>query len=89
MKFKHDDSWDNLREVVWKRADGCCEFCGNPGRDVHHVRYRSVTWESDVLLLCRRCHLWCHGRTPANDNQKQASNDNEQLVFEIAAEAGR
>lgn len=56
--------WWGKRCQVWERAAGVCEWCGAPGHDAHHRSYKRLYSEplSDLVLLCRRCHLRAHGR---------------------------
>jgi 5-methylcytosine-specific restriction protein A len=53
------------RAIVWERAGGICEFCGDKRADeVHHRRNRAMGGSSDpdihavssLLALCRDCH---------------------------------
>jgi hypothetical protein len=51
-----------LRVALWARAGGRCEDCGRDGSklalDMHHLSYEHYgsELESEVLLICRRCH---------------------------------
>ena len=51
-----------FREVINERDAGRCQFCGNPGNNVHHLvgrRNRSTRWlPSNGLLLCPGCHTF-------------------------------
>jgi 5-methylcytosine-specific restriction endonuclease McrA len=59
------DYWKEVRREVWKRDKGKCTKCGEPGENVHHLHYRYLFREKDVLdcvtLLCRPCHAAAHG----------------------------
>lgn len=47
-----------VREAVEKR-DGCCIFCGRPGRGEAHIVSRAhggLGVEENILTVCRYCH---------------------------------
>lgn len=52
----------SCRRAVVERSNGLCEKCGQQrGAEAHHRKNRSQggKWEiSNILLLCRDCHLW-------------------------------
>lgn len=78
QEFYRSAEWKVAVKAVWRRADACCERCSldfrtvdratTPTFHIHHrvsfaVReLRAVT--SNLVLLCRPCHLWVH----SNDN---------------------
>jgi 5-methylcytosine-specific restriction endonuclease McrA len=59
---------DSVRQLVYRRADGCCESCGVyvpvGRRELHHRRPRGIGGTrpelthraSNLLLLCKACH---------------------------------
>jgi 5-methylcytosine-specific restriction endonuclease McrA len=55
--------WRNVQALVRARDRGRCVVCGRPGREVHHVLYRSHGGRSEpgnLALLCLRCHQDVH-----------------------------
>lgn len=45
------------------RKIGRCENCGQAGRDRHHLDGDATNNEpSNVMILCRRCHMVADGR---------------------------
>lgn len=68
------------RKNVYKRDGYRCALCDDPRRiQVHHVVFRSqggADGEMNLITLCPRCHLLCHGtdidrlyRTPQDMEQ--------------------
>jgi len=46
-----------LRQVLFERARGHCELCGDEGGEMHHALSRRVPQDiSNVLFCCRACH---------------------------------
>ncbi len=40
-----------------------CEFCGNVGMDLHHVKFKSQLGKDEItnlIALCRDCHNKAH-----------------------------
>lgn len=61
--------WRELREAAMRRADGRCEYCGEPAVHVHHVSYPKFRGEEhpDTLVaICADCHDLSHGKKPMN-----------------------
>jgi len=66
------DEWKDAVKVVWQRDNATCQECGkwkNEHRelqfDIHHIVSFSDSKElraepSNLVLLCRPCHLWVH-----------------------------
>lgn len=47
------------KEIVYKRDEGCCIFCGAPGLPEAHVVPRShggLGCEENIVTVCRTCH---------------------------------
>ncbi len=60
--------WAKKREYVNRKYNGKCAVCGEPGTQVHHLRYRrnfetfvlDENLDDDLVLLCKRCHRAYH-----------------------------
>ncbi len=67
-KFLQSPSWQIKRDVVRKRAEGCCERCGHAQQGcmaVHHLTY-DYGWDCSPIwlaYLCCDCHDFVHGRS--------------------------
>ena len=56
--------WDGVRSYKLKKANYCCELCGEKGvLNVHHKTYENHGKEfdmeiadSDLIVLCKNCH---------------------------------
>jgi len=52
--------WLTVKTGALERADRCCEFCGNDGRQlhIHHLTYERLGCERDrdLAVLCDSCH---------------------------------
>jgi hypothetical protein len=55
------------RQAVLKRANGCCEQCGEPvglvsKLELHHLHYETEgrETEDDLRAYCRSCHRSAH-----------------------------
>ena len=78
--FYNSKAWKKVREQVWKRDKGLCQWCLNKGiirqgEEVHHIRAltpktlndESIALNPDnLVLLCRECH----GTTKRNRGQR-------------------
>lgn len=55
-------TWQDKRKLVLERDHHKCQFCGNPGYDVHHKTYKHWGDEplKDLITLCRSCHDTWH-----------------------------
>lgn len=63
----------DTRKAVLKRANGCCERCGDPAvlfskLELHHLHYETEGQETpnDLISCCRTCHRNEH--TDSNGN---------------------
>ena len=57
-------AWAKLRAKALDRANGQCEFCGDVGMAVHHVRYPKAFKDDHVdnlVVVCKDCHELSHG----------------------------
>jgi 5-methylcytosine-specific restriction endonuclease McrA len=64
--------WRERREHALTRANYTCERCKERrATEVHHVTYLRVFNErpTDLMALCRKCHMEIHDKRAANDNQ--------------------
>jgi 5-methylcytosine-specific restriction endonuclease McrA len=62
--YLQSQEWADKRELIFKRAKGFCEGCGQaPAREVHHLSYENCfnefLWE--LVAICRDCHERVHG----------------------------
>ncbi|MDZ4687703.1 MAG: HNH endonuclease [Planctomycetaceae bacterium] len=65
--FLKADQWALFREVIFNHYDGRCQYCGDPGSDVHHHTYHHGLFNPrTVTLLCRPCHEIHLGRQPSH-----------------------
>jgi transposase-like protein len=78
--FYSSDEWKLAARTVWARDDAKCRRCGKDHRSVpyrqrgnfaiHHIisfAYRPLRAEpSNLVLLCRPCHLWVHSSKNVN-----------------------
>lgn len=65
--FLQCDQWALFREVIFEHYKGKCQYCGDPGSDVHHNSYRlGLLNPRSVTLLCRPCHEIHLGRHPSH-----------------------
>lgn len=78
--FYNSKAWKNVRDQVWKRDRGLCQWCLNKGiirqgEEVHHIRAlspktikdESISLNPDnLVLLCRECH----GSTKRNRQER-------------------
>lgn len=70
--FHGSKEWAEVSSLVWRRDRGTCRKCSQKANDseyrfdVHHVEpfanvaLRAV--ESNLVLLCRKCHRWVHSK---------------------------
>lgn len=79
QEFYRTAEWKAACRAVWRRANACCERCDldwrtvdretEPTFHVHHIvsfqvkALRAVV--SNLVLLCRPCHLWVHSNANA------------------------
>jgi hypothetical protein len=56
--YLKSDHWLAVRKQALARANGRCQLCNKPARDVHHRTYDRLGAEDpmDLTVLCRRCH---------------------------------
>lgn len=66
--WKGDDAPPNTKRMRAQRRYklGPCERCRKPGTDRHHKDANTGNNEpSNIMILCRRCHMTVDGRLPA------------------------
>jgi 5-methylcytosine-specific restriction endonuclease McrA len=59
LEYLESPEWWTIRKQAVRRADYCCERCGNRGSiEVHHRTYCRLGDESaeDLEVLCSTCH---------------------------------
>lgn len=63
-KYMKSAVWKTKRELVFRRADGICECCGQRrAEQVHHLSYPEVFGLEPLWTLravCRKCHEIIH-----------------------------
>ncbi len=63
-KYLESPKWEDLNCAARARANNQCEFCGDLGHAVHHIKYPKVFSHDcldNLVLVCRRCHDLLHG----------------------------
>lgn len=68
--FLNTPFWDGVRNYKLKKANYCCELCGEKGiLNVHHKTYENHGKEfdmeiadSDLIVLCKNCHEKFHDK---------------------------
>jgi len=70
--------WVKAVKIVWKRDNAICQNCGKKHNDnknrgsfhIHHIvsfqNKSTQTEPSNLILLCRKCHLWVHSKKNIN-----------------------
>lgn len=79
--FYSSQEWKKVHKIVWKRDDSECQLCGasynkeNIPFHVHHIVSFAVrelrSEESNLVLLCEKCHHWVHSRKNKNEEYIQ------------------
>jgi 5-methylcytosine-specific restriction endonuclease McrA len=74
QSFYSSEEWKCSVKLVWKRDDAKCRRCGKSHNDantrgtfaIHHIESFAVIEKraelSNLILLCKPCHLWVHSR---------------------------
>ncbi len=61
--YYYSRQWLIKRLHTMVYADFCCQKCGRPAQQCHHLnynnRYREV--EGDLMAVCNYCHMAIHG----------------------------
>ena len=60
--------WDALREAIRCLYDDKCAICGQPAREVHHIRPKHLKGKNhprNLVLLCNDCHDEVHRKIDA------------------------
>lgn len=50
----------NVRKQIIKDQDGCCQMCGKPSQEIHHVYLKSRGGRgvlNNGMLVCTNCHI--------------------------------
>jgi 5-methylcytosine-specific restriction endonuclease McrA len=57
-EYLKSPQWQERRKRALRLADGRCQVCSNPARDVHHNTYERLGREldRDLIAVCGRCH---------------------------------
>lgn len=76
--FYSTEEWCSAVKTVWKRDKNKCQRCGKNHNDathrgtfhIHHiVGFKVVELRSEpsnLVLLCRECHIWVHSKKNIN-----------------------
>ncbi len=76
--FYASDEWSSVVKEVWKRDNAICQKCGKHHNTeesrgkfhIHHIvsfTNKELRAElSNLILLCRQCHLWVHSNQNVN-----------------------
>ena len=78
------DQWRKTRAHVLNTREMACERCGaKQNLEVHHLSYERIGNEldSDLTLLCRKCHGSTHGY-----NQRHRKGDDPSLLAAFTPE---
>jgi len=70
VDYLKTDHWKSVRQIALQRAGYKCVLCGSTQNlDVHHNDYcrRGFELETDVTVVCRKCHEIFHGISAKND----------------------
>jgi hypothetical protein len=65
------EEWAEKKEAALKRADYACQLCKSvENLNVHHNTYQRTGHEkdSDLVVLCERCHHWFHEVVPGKNS---------------------
>ena len=74
QSFYASEEWADAVKAVWARDNAVCQRCGKKHNTesargtfaIHHIvsfRVKELRAEpSNLVLLCRSCHLWVHSR---------------------------
>ena len=72
-EYLNSPEWKEKRNLVLQRDNFTCQRCKKePADDVHHISYHTIYKESltDLLSVCRNCHLEIHKSFSFDDNEK-------------------
>lgn len=74
--YLRSHEWAMLRAKVMRRAQHCCEGCGDTRpTEVHHLTYENVTREFlfELVALCTECHERLHVQRGKPERPKKAT----------------
>lgn len=60
--------WDAVRDAIRCMYDDKCAICGQPAREVHHIRPKHLNGRNhprNLILLCNDCHDEVHRKIDA------------------------
>ena len=68
-------TWQDIRSDILKRDNHTCQWCKNPGSDVHHLTYKNWGNEKpeDLITLCRACHDRHHSNKKTTKGKKHTN----------------
>jgi 5-methylcytosine-specific restriction endonuclease McrA len=72
-EYLQSAQWRAIADAVLKLANGRCQRCGDPAREVHHKAYERLFSEllEDLEALCIHCHKLDHGRLSPGEAYRQ------------------
>lgn len=62
-KSKRGNFSKKVREQIQERDSGQCQQCGQPGHEIHHVKFKSQSGRgvyTNGLTVCSGCHRQIH-----------------------------
>lgn len=90
-KFYKSKAWIECREIIYRKYNGLCAECGEPGEEVHHIEFLNALnindpcitlGEDNLVLLCKNCHFNKHKETnPLGNNFKKNSSVSNGFYF--------
>ena len=96
MRMLNDKRWLETKKIVWRRAEGMCEWCQKEGYyvagvDCHHlIPFESAKTQAEmerlcydpanIALLCIPCHVKAHKEM--GSKTKEAQKERREQRFE-------
>lgn len=86
MKYKDylkSDDWKQKRTIKRKRRNQCAICNSKDNLDIHHLNYRDLfdVEQSDLRVLCRRCHFLAHDLYKTGKFKFKSTNHNSRFVL--------
>lgn len=87
--FYFSKAWKDLRDYIFKKNNGICEQCGEPGKIVHHIIHitesninnADITLNEDnLMLVCKDCHEKLHNNSKRTTREGFKFNEEGKLV---------
>ena len=60
--YLKSEDWHTKRGIKYSSGKGCAICSSKDNLNIHHLNYRNLTdvSQSDLRILCRRCHKLAH-----------------------------